>query len=299
MPFAINSNPGATTASLNLSRASDLLQKSLEHLSTGKRINSSGDDASGLAISYKLHAQGKRTNASIQNAQNATSLLQDQDAKLGMIGKILDRVSELRTLSDDVTKNSGDLENYSMEFQELQRHLQNIGDSQFNGIDLFSYNDTDTSSILKSTTTNYTDSDGAVVNYSKFGLMLDIDDDSGGKMSINVTNLQFILMPMGNPVDNGFIPKLSTLSVDQIVESIGRVAHFRAENGAEQNIISRRIALQQTNSSNLEAAYGRIVDADIASESSRFARHNILVQASAAMNTQANQLTSVGLQLIN
>jgi len=302
MPFAINSNPGATTASINLSRASDLLQQSLGHLSSGKRINASADDASGLAVSYKLHAQGKRTNASIQNAQNATSLLQDQDAKLATIGKILDRVAELRTLSDDITKNPGDLETYSEEFQELQKHLQQIGDAQFNGIDLFSYDDTDTDAMLKSTTSNYTDSDGVLVNYPKFGLMLNLDDDSEdntGKISINMSNLQFIFMPMGDPVANGFIPKLTTLGIDQIVNSIERLAHVRAENGAEQNTILQRIKLQQSNYTHLDETHGRIVDADIASESTRFARQNILVQASAAMNTQANQLTNIGLQLIN
>ena len=73
---------------------------------------------------------------------------------------------------------------------------------------------------------------------------------------------------------------------------------MRAENGAEQNRVVQSLEMLQTNLTNIEAAYGRIVDTDIALESTRFARHNVLVQASAAMTAQANQLTNVALQLL-
>jgi flagellin len=73
---------------------------------------------------------------------------------------------------------------------------------------------------------------------------------------------------------------------------------MRAENGAEQNRVMQRIDLLQTNITNLESAHGKIMDADIAMESTRFARYNILVQASASMTAQANQLSNVALSLI-
>jgi flagellin len=79
---------------------------------------------------------------------------------------------------------------------------------------------------------------------------------------------------------------------------INRIADMRAENGAEQNRVMQRIDLLQSNLTNVEAAHGRIMDADIALESTRFARHNILVQASASMTAQANQLSTVALSLI-
>ncbi|MDG1325349.1 MAG: flagellin, partial [Opitutales bacterium] len=215
MPFAVNSNPSAVTASHNLSRASDLLQKSLGHLSSGKRINSSADDAGGIAVSYKLDAQAKRTAAGMQNIQNALSLLQDQDAKLDSVGKILDRVAELRTMSDDITKNSGDIENYSKEFNELQFQLFNIGNQQFNGIDLFSYDDTDQTSLLKSSQSTYSNSGGSTETFLKFGLNLSANEgnhSNGSNISINITNLQFVLKPVNDPVANGFIPNLTTLN---------------------------------------------------------------------------------------
>ena len=88
------------------------------------------------------------------------------------------------------------------------------------------------------------------------------------------------------------------VNVSQFTEAIERLADMRAENGAEQNRVMNTIDLLQTNITNLEAAHGRIMDADIALESTRFARHNVLVQASAAMTAQANQLTNVALQLL-
>jgi flagellin len=301
MPFAVNSNPSAVSASHNLSRASDLLQKSLGHLSSGKRINSSADDAGGIAVSYKLDAQAKRTAAGMQNIQNALSLLQDQDAKLDSVGKILDRVAELRTMSDDITKNSGDIENYSKEFNELQLQLFNIGNQQFNGIDLFSYDDTDQTSLLKSSQSSYNNSDGSTETFLKFGLNLGANEGShsnGSNISINITNLQFVLKPVNDPVANGFIPSLTTLNTEQIIGSIERLAYVRTENGAEQNRLLRSAELMESNYNHIDAAHGRIVDADIALESTRFAKFNIMTQSSAAMNAQANRLHDIGLQLM-
>jgi flagellin len=102
----------------------------------------------------------------------------------------------------------------------------------------------------------------------------------------------------GSEITNGFINDIMEVSVGQFTDIIERLADMRAENGAEQNRINQTVDLLQNNLSNIEAAHGRIMDTDVALESTRFARHNILVQASAAMTAQANQLTNVALQLI-
>ena len=138
MPIVVNSNASATQASFNLSRANDSLRKSLARLSSGNRINSPADDAGGLAVAYKLNSKLNRTEAVIQNSQNALSYLQVQDASLQTVGKVLDRMGELRTMAADITKNSGDIENYTKEFMELQSQLNQIQRESFNGISLFS-----------------------------------------------------------------------------------------------------------------------------------------------------------------
>ena len=324
MPIVVNSNASATQASFNLSRANDSLRKSLARLSSGNRINSPADDAGGLAVAYKLNSKLNRTEAVIQNSQNALSYLQVQDASLQTVGKVLDRMGELRTMAADITKNSGDIENYTKEFMELQSQLNQISRESFNGISLFS--DTASAAVtgsLNKGTGTYLDADGNTVDTTTFSRQLITHPDgqaTDGSISLNVVNLQFVLSvgslaangdagggyDLGNidagnhatGTTGGYIDSILNVSVGQFTAAIEKLADARAENGAEQNRIMNSIDLLQTNMTNLEAAHGRIMDADIALESTRFARHNVLVQASAAMTAQANQLTNVALQLL-
>ena len=320
MPIVVNSNASATSASFNLSRANDSLRNSLARLSSGNKINSPADDAGGLAVAYKLNAKLNRTEAVIQNSQNALSYLQVQDSGLQTVGKILDRMSELRTMAQDITKNSGDIENYSKEFVELQSQLKQIKQETFNGISLFGQNQTAavTGSLVKQSTTIGADT------FDKFGRILITHSDgesTSGSVSLNMVNLQFVLsigslavqtggtdkdlggLDNGTVSSNGinssgFISDILDVNVSQFTRAIERLADMRAENGAEQNRVLNSIDLLQSNMTNLESAHGRIMDTDIALESTRFARHNVLVQASAAMTAQANQLTNVALQLL-
>jgi flagellin len=327
MPIVVNSNASATSASFNLSRANDSLRKSLERLSSGNRINNSGDDAGGMAVAYKLDSRVNRTGAILQNTQNALSFLQVQDGAMETVGKVVSRMSELRVMAQDVTKNSSDIENYSKEFIELQSQLNQVKEQKFNGISLFAIeNQTLGNGGLRDVDGGvYTPSNSAAVNYDKYGHTL-LTDASGqavdGSISLNVINLEFVLsigtlsgVGNGSNVDLGgfgntastggvnigadkFITSILHVSVGQFTSVIEKIADMRAENGAEQNRVVNSLEMLQTNLTNMEAAYGRIMDTDVAIESTRFARHNVLVQASAAMTAQANQLTNVALQLL-
>jgi flagellin len=325
MPVVINSNATATASSQNLTRANDALRKSLERLSTGKRINSAADDAGGLSVAYKLNSKMNRTSSIIQNSQNALSYLQMQDSSLSAAGKIVDRMAELRTMAQDITKNSGDIENYSKEFVELQGQLSQIAKEKFNGISLFSTGTGTASSTLNTATGGgtYIDTSGTSKTYDTFSRTLQTHDSGNttdGSVSLNVINFKFMLsigattsnssaaanlgnVGSGNPATgkftaSGYINDIKEVSVGAFTDVIARIADMRAENGAEQNRVMQRLDLLQSNLTNIEAAHGRIMDADIALESTRFARHNILVQASASMTAQANQLSSVALSLI-
>jgi flagellin len=322
MPIVVNSNASATAASFNLSRANDALRKSLERLSSGKRINGAADDAGGLSVAYKLDSRINRTNALIQNSQNALSFLQVQDSALSTVGSIVDRMAELRTMAQDITKNTGDIENYSKEFIELQSQLSQIRNEKFNGISLFASTATSASGSLLKGTGSYINESGVSLSTTTFSRTLTTHtsaDSALGSVSINVINFQFMLsigtlasgaaaVDLGNvngaqSAGNGIganllIDDILEVSISQFIEVIGRVADMRAENGAEQNRVLNTISLLQSNVINLESAHGRIMDTDVAAESTRFARHNILVQASASMTAQANQLSSVALALI-
>jgi flagellin len=332
MPIVVNTNTAANTASFNLNKNAEALRKSLARLSSGKRITQPAEDAGGMAVAYKLDSQARRTEAVLNNHQNALSFLQVQDGALETVGKIVNRMAELRTMAADVTKNTSDVENYSKEFRELQSQLNQVRRQKFNGISLFAVTGgTTNSGTLYSNTSanyNYEDSTGAqqTQTYSAFSRIISTHPSgvsSDGSISLNVTNLTFVLtvggiessttssvnllglastgttVASGTGINaNGFVDSITEISISQFTQVIEKVADARAENGAEQQRINQSYELHQTNLVNIEAAHGRIMDVDVALESTRFAKNNVLVQASASMTAQANQLTQVALTLL-
>jgi len=337
MPIVVNTNAAASQAAFNLSKNHANLSKSLARLSSGSRITQPAEDAGGLAVAYKLDSTMKRTEAVLNNHQNALSYLQVQDGALETVGNIVSRMAELRTMAADVTKNSSDIENYSKEFRELQVQLKQVQLQKFNGISLFSSDAANSSTSplpemrVDTDTYDYTDNNGRVQTYNnveRAGRTL-FTHPSGlsadGSISINVTNLQFLLTlnndssPTALPALNlgamqldshngagssytidsdGVFTNIEEVSIFQFTHVIEKIADARAENGAEQQRIQQSYELHSTNLVNLEAAHGRIMDVDVALESTRFAKHNVLVQASASMTAQANQLTQVALTLL-
>ena len=495
MPIVVNSNTTATVASFNLSRANDALRTSLARLSSGKRIVNPADDAGGLSVANKLASKLDRTEAVRQNVQSGISYLQVQDGALSTVAKVVDRMAELRTMASDVTKNSQDIENYSKEFIELQKQLNQMYHEKFNGISLFSMSRTQAitnppdlrptldknNSVLDAsnrvyqtfsrnilTTADGVKQDGNIsLNTVNLQYMLSIggldttylsatasaiitaqrsnnqqvnnDDLKGERSFINIGNVngantndwtdhtdalnQQIIGKMSavgrnaknwtlggistgdiinNPNASGagltdfgatftaganmkgtwsdgvyaansvvyhtatqkyystaagavagevpgaggdwaimdasgngtgdtfedivgeltaaatfatqaevdtymdaevytqdnFLQSIMFVSMGTFTDLIERVADARAENGAEQNRLRMTSELLTQNQTNLEAAHGRIMDADIALESTRFARQNVLVQSSAAMVAQANQLTNIALTIL-
>ncbi len=307
--ISINVNPAASGAGLNLGKANDALQKSLSRLSSGRRIVNSSDDAGGLAVSMKMAAAQKRTEATAINLRNIQSYLDTQDGAFKVADKVLSRMSELTTLARDVTKNSGDVENYDKEFQNLQLQLTSLGTEKFNGVALFS-----SASSTGAKFTVPTSEDGSqntTVTQSS------MDSDPWVSMMINGFNTSVtsggttIYIPVGST--NGYdlndpltpisVGTSSTTSVsssgvltyansDEFVSvvqmALQQVADMRAQNGAEMSRVNFAQDLLNINAINLEAANSRIIDVDVAAESSQLARFQILQQAGTAMLAQAN-----------
>ena len=194
MPVTVNSNSTATLASFNLTSANDALRKSLARLSSGKRIVNPADDAAGLAVASKLDSRLSRTQAVRQNNSNALSYLQVQDGALRTIANIVDRIAELRTMANDITKNSSDIENYSKEFIELQSELKQISRSQFNGISLFTTNKAEHKEGYLHRVDDGIEYDGSSYNkYSRIASTHEDGDYDSGHVSINVVNLSYMV----------------------------------------------------------------------------------------------------------
>lgn len=270
MSIVINTNAAATVAKNNLNASNASLQKSLNRLSSGSKITSPADDAGGLAVGMKLSAAIRRTDAVNTNIANAQSFLQTQDGALTTSSKILDRMSELKTLSQDVTKNTTDVANYNTEFQQLQQQLSALTSEKFNGVSLFTGGATSTSLSVATT-----EAGGNSVNVSQSNL--------GNQVSTVLTNTA-----MG----------LTSVGLTAITSGIQNVATLRAENGAQSSRLQFASEMLTVNKQNLEAATSRIMDVDVASESTQLARYNILVQAGSSMLSQANSSSQVALRLL-
>jgi flagellin len=137
MSISVNTNAAATTARNHLLHSHEALGKNIQRLSSGKRLNNSSDDSAAFAVSTKLNSQQLRNTQIVQNLNNSMSFLQVQHGVLKVAGRILNRMSELKMLTLDVTKNVQDMENYNKEFLELQKQLAKISQEKFNGVSLF------------------------------------------------------------------------------------------------------------------------------------------------------------------
>jgi flagellin len=273
-------------ASYNLSSTNVNLQRSLNRLSSGSRINSSFDDAGGLAVSMKMSASIRRTEATIANVNNSIAFLQTQDGVLKNADKVLNRMSELAALSTDVTKSTNDLSLYNTELTQLKDQLELMLNEKFNGITLFQ----------TGTTTGF--------DIGTDASTLTVVTSHDGDQSFDITrcDLNFISDTVGTDAQSGMdisSNAAATAALVTIQAQIQNLATLRANNGAEQSRLSFAADMLSINKINLESANSRIVDVDVAAESSQLARFNILQQAGTAMLAQANQASQSILRLIS
>ena len=275
--MVINTNTTASAATRNLANSTSLLSKSLARLSSGSKITTPEDDAAGLAQSIKFEAQMNRNNAVRSNVGNAVSFTQTQDGFLQKVQSSLDRMSELSVLSQDITKTNTDRSNYTVEFTQLQNYISDIGTKDFNGVTLFA-------------------DSGA-------GSAVTIDSDAS-KFTMNQVDMTTVTAGIGlAQTYTAATTMISTSAsaghaLSTIQTAIQNLADMRAKVGA--NIQRLSMTDDQVNilNENLSAANSRIKDVDVAEESTRFAKANILVQSGTSMLAQANMLPSSALQLI-
>ena len=284
--ISLNTNTASMAATYNLNNTNVNLQRSLNRLSSGSRINSSFDDAGGLAVSMKLSASIRRTEATQANVNNALSYLETQDGVLKTAEKVVSRMSELIQLGADVTKSSTDTALYQTEYESLQDQLVSMLGEEFNGVSLFA-----TSGLA------------AIANGT-----LEVVTSEDGQQRIDISQLDMgaINEIVGTDSLTGSIiaddvfasATGAAAAISNITEAIQTLATLRATNGSEQVRLTFAADMLAVNKTNLEAANGRIVDVDIAAESANLARLNILQQAGTAMLAQANQSSQSLLRLL-
>ncbi len=263
--MVINTNIGAGRTSRLLAESTSKLNGALQRLASGSRIVEPQDDAAGLAVATKFNAAISRNDAVQNNLSSALSYSQTQDGFLQKVSKALDRMSELMTLSADATKSTNDKTNYLTEFTDLKNYISDIGTKDFNGVSLF---------------------DGTNMAVTK--------DSDANTWSLNATALNGA--DLVSVIASGFVVTSTLATMTTAIEA---VSTHRAQIGA--NIQRLQLTNEQVGilNENLTASVSRISDVDVATESTRFARYNILVQSGTAMLAQANLLPQNALRLLS
>ena len=315
MPLNITSNAAASSASYYLGKNQAALQKSMTRLASGKKIVAPYDDPGSLSVSMKLNASISRLSGAQNNLQNSISYLEVQDGILEGAGKILNRMNELKGLaSQDPMKSAQDIASYDNEFRDLQVQLFQMSEQTFNGVSLFAnyaINGT-TESVFRTDSTNNTisihtspdGSNGSKLSLHKAALL--------GALTLDASDLSAQAFSTANNAAGAgtggtfsFAASTSTdaMTLDKVSsavfeQALSNVAFLRAQVGGSMSRVTfsaENISAQKTN---MKAALGRIVDVDIAEESTELAKYNILTQASAAMLAQANTNADVALMLL-
>jgi flagellin len=297
---------------MHLAKNNQMFQRSISRLASGKKISSGADDPGGLAVSMKLKASYNRLAGAYNNVQNGMSFLEVQDGLLDSAGKILDRMSELKGLAtQDPMKSTQDQDSYNNEFKDLQVQLYQIAQMNFNGVSLFATTNNDGGSITFNTSgsnwntlsihTSTRGSTGPKISIHKAVLQAALTLDSGslegatwssGLNKDGTANVTFA----ADEVDNAL--SVNDVSVGVITQVLENIAYLRAQNGGGMSRLSFQldsIAMQKTN---MQSAISRVVDVDMAAETTELAKYSILTQASAAVLSQANANMDVALMLL-
>jgi flagellin len=275
--MSVNTNIVSLNAQRNLTSSQGSLAVAMQRLSSGLRVNSSKDDAAGLAIAERMNAQVRGMNVAIRNANDGISLAQTAEGALAKVGDALQRMRELAVQARNATNGDDDKDSLGKEFAQLGEEITRVlGGTTFNGTAILATADTLTFQVGANTTAN--DS-------------IDIDTE-------DLTADATLTAVTGATIDNTSDATTLATIIDDIDTAIDTVNTQRATFGATQNRFDAVIANLSTAVENQSAARGRIMDADFATETSNLSRAQILQQAGTAMVAQANQLPQQVLTLL-
>lgn len=277
MGLRINTNVASLNAQRNLMGTKWGLDKSLEKLSSGYRINRAGDDAAGLAISENLRAQIRGLKQASRNAQDGVSLVQVAEGGLNEISSIMIRLRELAVQAASDTIGPVERQFLNVEYDQLISEVDRIADgTEFNGTQLLS----GTGSILDFQVGTRNDP-----NIDRLSFDASKADANSAALGVNLTS-----------VADKASAQNSLAAIDAAIVS---VSAMRADFGAIQNRLQSTIGNLAVSVENLSAANSRIRDVDIAEETAEMTKNKVLLEAGTSVLAQANQSTNTALQLLN
>jgi flagellin len=270
----INNNVMAFNAFRNLGMSNSALGKSLEKLSSGYRINRSGDDAAGLVISQKLRAEVSGLRQATRNSQDGISFVQTAEGALGEVHNMLNRMRDLSVQAANDTNDAAARTAIKAEVDALAAEIDRIGtDTTFSG--------------------------AAVFTATALNFQVGSEGDAGNQISVTVGVLD------ANTLGGSDLAALTVdtaanarTSIEALDAAIAAVSTSRGSLGAVQNRFESTINNLQVTTENLAASESRIRDTDMAAEMVEFTKSQILQQAGTAMLGQANAIPQSVLRLL-
>jgi flagellin len=277
MGFRINTNIGAMNAHRNATMNNIGLDKSLNSLSSGLRINKAADDSAGLAIANKLSAQSQGLGQAIRNANDGIGLIQTADGSLEEYGNIMKRVRVLATQAANDTQDADSRGYISLEVQALLAEASDIAKTtKFNGVTLL---------------------DGNGGNNGTFTFHVGAYANETQSVAIATNNVSAIA---GAAASNLTVTTRGSaeVTITAMDLAIKNVDGKRATLGAAQNKLESTVRNISVTQVNVTAAESAIRDVDFAAESANFAKHNILAQSGSYAMSQANAVQQNVLRLL-
>ncbi|WP_079433174.1 flagellin [Zoogloea sp. LCSB751] len=281
MAATINTNSMSLNAQRNLSSSQAGLSKAVQRLSSGLRINSSADDAAGLAIADRMNSQAKGFDVAIRNANDGISMAQTAESAMQAITDNLQRMRELAVQAANGTYTSGDRSSLDLEFQQLNQEIARVvGGTTFNGQSVLGSGVSFTFQVGAGTAST----DSISVTSAQVGL----SSASFGSTTAGALSGSGISASVG-------AAQSAIASIDAAIDTLNTA---RANWGAVQNRFSSVVQTLQVASENAKSSRGRIMDADFAQETANMTRGQILQQAGTAMVAQANSMPNNVLSLL-
>jgi flagellin len=295
--LSLHTNAASLSAQNSLSSTQSKLSTSMTRLSTGFRINSASDDAAGLQIATRLKSQTSGMAVAMRNTQNSVSMLQTAEGALDEVTNILTRMKDLATQSADASSSVADQDAMQKEYNSLTDELSNIfGNTKFGG-----------TALLSSAATSKLAAAG--------GVTFQIGADSSEKMtatfaaeltgatgvhaSILAAATGFVATGAAGAAAGTDINAASANgTINELATAIDSVSALRSKIGAVSNRLDHVYNNLSNISTNTQAATGRIMDVDFASESAKMTSNQMLMQAGTAMLKQTNQMSSMVMSLL-
>lgn len=278
MGLRINTNIASVNAQRNLFNTTMQLQKSMERLSSGLRINRAGDDAAGLAISEGLKSDIRAMQQASRNAADGISMVQTAEGALDEVSNIVLRLRELAEQAATETLGSAERGYLDQEFQDLLSEITRISDTtEFNG------------TLLLDGTAGTLDIQVGITAAASSQVSIDLSTD------MDATGLG--LTP--GTVNVSGTDNTNALAAISVIETATQtISSTRASFGAVQNRLEHSIRSIGMTVENLTAANSRIRDVDIAAETSNLTANQILQQAGVSVLAQANMTSQLAIMLL-